>query len=257
MDDADEKPSYSPLFPLCPDTDLVVQSSDGTLFATQALYLRAVSTVLRATLAKPVPDAQGAHDGHRLLKLEEGTNVVRIFLRYCHPGKLIIDGKPPTPVWATVILVASMFDKYEMLNARHSFLMEQLPRFFGNPRAPQRNGVAGDRPLDVFAYATIYGHEEIAQRALECLAHWGRKSPDVFALSHRNPDDPQELEIGWRSVGLGDLPLKVLSRMSPKHIHRFCVLHDKVASTKGCTWYKVAKDFKVCLSSPFVLSLQC
>lgn len=237
---------YSPVFPLYHGADLVVQSSNGTLFATRAIYLRAASTVFDDVLSLPVGNALKTQDGHSLLRVEEKAPLVEIILRYCHPGKLRVDGKSAEPSWDDVVELTKMFDKYDTPLLAHSFLNGHLRRFVGNPHTFVKPPCPDVDPVAVFAVATIFGLEDEARNALRWHHHWGKlDQKGAKSFNHRSAATPDHLQAEWRPNGLGDLPLDLLSRMSFKHIKTYCELHDKSMSTPGYSWIKVGDDFRV------------
>ena len=90
--------SYSPVFRPYDGADLVVETSDGILFATRALYLRAVSSVFDDILGLPDSNKE-KKDGLPLIKIEETGEILEVFLRYAHRDKLFVGGKGPEPTW--------------------------------------------------------------------------------------------------------------------------------------------------------------
>lgn len=245
MSDNAARASYSPAFPLYRDADLIVQSSDGVFFATRALHLRSVSSVFDDILGLPAQREQQTKDGTPLLRIDEGSKLVELFLRYAQRNRFVVDGTSPKPEWETVLLLITMLDKYDAPLLLHSFLLEHLPRFIGSPRVPKLDAASSNRPLDVFALSAIHGFEDLTRRALECFHQWGKKQPGVKSLSHRHTQDTSKVEDGWRPFGLGDLDFEIFSKLSMRHIYRFSELHSKVVHTPGYTWFDAAKDFEV------------
>lgn len=242
--------SYSPNFPLYPEADLIVQSSDGTLFATRAVYLRAASTVFDDLLGLPVDFGQARKDGNPLLQVDESAQALEVFLRYAQKDRLRdAAGALPQPSWDTIVLMIKMIDKYNAPALGRFIFSDQLPRFIAHL------GVLPDvqavEPVNVFAVAAIYELELLAQEALRWHHRWGRRVPEAQSFQHQNPSKPSEMDIGWRPSGIGNLPMDLLSRLSLEHIQRYCQLHDKSMSTPGYSWIKVGDDFRV--STPVVL----
>lgn len=252
IDESDKKPSYSPAFPLFPDVDLVVQSSDGVLFATRALYLRAASSVFDGILGMPTKNDQEKHDGHPVLKVDEKSDVVQLFLHYAQrerPPGATKSASPPAPTWATVLLLSAMFDKYDAPLLAQACFRAELPRFIGNPwtyKSPETKGVAA---IQVFVIAVAHELEGIAQQALRWHHHWGLTSADYKVFQHKDSSDPAKLSDGWRPYGLGDLPIELLSKLSFKHIKRYSELHTKVLTMPSYSWRDAGDDFKVSTTS--------
>lgn len=260
IDESDKKPSYSPAFPLFPDVDLVVQSSDGILFATRALYLRAASSVFDGILGMPTKNDQEKHDGHPVLKVDEKSDLVQPFLHYAQRERPAADKKPdfpPAPTWPTVLLLSTMFDKYDAPLVAQACFRAELPRFIGNPWTYEAAKAKNIAPVQVFVVAVIHGLEDMAQRALRWHHQfWAVNSGEgIKSFSHRSSAAPEALSLG-RPYGLGDLPLDLLARLPVKYIQKYCELHDKSVSTAGYSWIKVGDDFKVSTTS-FLHAVTC
>ncbi|KAL7413144.1 hypothetical protein BDY24DRAFT_415643 [Mrakia frigida] len=137
QDKVDPSP-YHPNFPLYPEADIVVESSNKK------------------------------KDGHLLIKIEEAGELFEVFLRYAPRGRLLIEGQPPPNP-------PKLFDKYDSPALARYFLIEHLPRLVMDPVLPR--GVRGaclvagtdaqlPLPVEVFAVASIHGREDLAQRSL-------------------------------------------------------------------------------------------
>jgi len=154
-EDANSTP-YHANFPPYPEADLVVESSDKILFATRALYLRAVSSVFDDILGIPSSN-EDKKDGLPLIKIEEEGEIFEIFLRYAHRGRHLVDGKAPEPSWKQILLLSRLVDKYDPPNLGRLILEEQLPRFFKDSRlsAPLRGELVVTGTSDVTLPKTV------------------------------------------------------------------------------------------------------
>ena len=244
---AKQQPTYSPLYTLSPDTDLVLQSSDGVLFATRTLYVRAASYVFDEILGMPPSVDEEKRDGHLLLKIEEESEVVTLFLMYTGRGAHAYT-TTPLPLWAHVELLSKMFDKYDAPLLAVTFVKFQLPRFLGDQRNAILDTSHNVKPHKVFALAVIHGVEDVARQALR----WHDKVWQVLSknangyvsFSH-HPDYEVENMMRGRPCGPGDLPLDLLGRLELKHLKQYCELHAKVVSYPTYSWTDAADDFNV------------
>jgi len=237
---------------LYPEADLVVESSDKILFATRALHLRSASSLFDDILSLPPQEDREKKDGHPLIKIDEEGELFEIFLRYAHRGRLLVEGQPPQPDWDAILLLSKRFDKYDSPDLARSFLIEHLPKFIMDPSVPAAiRGefvVAGTNdelplPVEVFAVASIYGLEDLAQRSLRWNNSYGISFPGIVSLSHDDPANEKHMSTDWRSSGLGDLELDLLSRLPVELIAQFSRIYQKVVSTPGYSWIKAGDDF--------------
>ena len=239
--------TYSAAFPLYKDADLVVQSSDGTLFATRALHLRSASSVFEDILGMPAAQDQEKKDGHSLIKVEEKADLVELFLSYAQRDRAPVSSAvvPSKPDWSTILLLSKMIEKYDAPLLGRSLFRDHLPRFIGNPYVREEAETLTMVSPAVFVLAVIHGVEDVARQALRSQQLWGKQEEGIKAMQHENPSLPDKVTAGWRPVGLGDVSEELVARLPAKYITRYCEIHDKVLVTPGYSWLKAGNDFKV------------
>jgi len=62
--------------------------------------------------------------------------VFELFLRYVHQDRHLVDGNAPKPTWDQILLLSTLFDKYDTALLANVVFSEQLPRFFRDPLVP-------------------------------------------------------------------------------------------------------------------------
>jgi len=145
-----------------------------------------------------------------------------------------------------------MFEKYDSPLVAWTFLSNQLPRFIGEPRFFRDPRVLNVLPVEVFAVASIHGLEDVARAALRWSTRCGvtsdgwKAKAGLTSIAYKPYySSDQEESSKWRATGIADLPLDLLSRMSPAIVSQFSRLHGKVWMTKEYSCDKAADEFKV------------
>lgn len=176
-----------------------------------------------------------------------------LFLRYVHQDRHLVDGNAPKPTWDQILLLSTLFDKYDTALLAKLVFSEQLPRFFRDPLVPDSvrevhyslDQRTASHPPSRFAVASIHHLEDIAKKALRWAHVWGMIEEGSRTLINKDPEDENKMIVDFRPRGLGERRFELLCRLPMRVIQEYSRLFGKVLTTPGYSWIKAGDDFKV------------
>jgi hypothetical protein len=200
--------------------DVILQSSDNILFYLTRATLSAQSSVFETMFSLPAKD-----DEIQTVKMGVGSKTLELLLRY-----LLLLETPPLPSFDQLLLLLSLCDKYELRHVPLVLLNEMLK-------------FVAKRPLEVWAYCTIYGAGEIAKLTFN---HFDDICKDIKPEEHWYParvDNPaSNLDGKWnRPISPSDLPTDLLAQIPPSSLHRLLLCYDLVL--RGRSWAVAGKSY--------------
>lgn len=238
---------YSTAFPLYEEADLVVRSADGTLFATQKLYLQAISPVFTDTLKVGSFSASEKRNARPVLRLAESLEDVELLLRLAQRDRYAVNGQELELNLKAVRRASLLADKYDLAPVVQDYLFGYLlPTFL--PHWGEAEKVASSRGVSVmpvFALACVHRREAVIKEALRAMDFWGPHESGASVLSHDDTSDPAKQKSGWRYYGLGDMDLELARRVPLGYLLQFAKLQNKVLTREDYSFPNAADDWKV------------
>lgn len=224
---------YSLLFPLYSGADLVVRASDGVLFATRAIYLRAASSVLEDTLSIGSAHASEKKAGLPVLQLKENEKHVQLLLRLVQRDRHTVNGQALDLSFEYLCRASVLADKYDLSPVVQDLLFDHiLPSFIGRAAS-----------MDILGLAWIHEREDVIRRAIKALHRFGAESIGSMVYWHHS----KTWVYDWRYLSLGDLDDDLAERVPMAYLLQFAELHNQVLCGRTYTFIDAAYDWEVSL----------
>lgn len=233
--------SYSPHFPLFDKADVVVRSSDGTLFATRKFHLQAASPVFEDVLELGVDGEQ--RDGRPVIQLQETAEELEAFLPFLHREPYSSSVEYPAIDLPLLVKMSPLVEKFQTSQLTWALYERCVPALL--VAAGERPGPPSELIPSLFALAVIHGREKAAKKVLRNIHLWFYSEAGSSVMSHKNAGNQEEKRVGTRYCGLEDFPLHLLERMPMRIVQQFALLHRKVSTRTDYSWLNAADDFKV------------
>ena len=238
---------YSPHFGPSARANLILRSSDGTLFATKKCHLEAASPVFEDIFEL---GAEGEErDGKPLVQLQETAEELEPFLRLLQRDKFTARGEELAITVDLLVKVSPLVEKYQTSHLAWVLYERCLPALLVPPE--EETGPVAGHTATLLALAIIHSKEAAARTVLRDFKEWLPVETGASVLTHSRAEEPEARFVDHRYDGIEDIPLVLLGRMPVKAIRDFALLHRKVSTRTDYSWLNAADDFKVRLTASF------